>query len=163
PKYPGAKLFYISVGKDTKLRLYNADEQALEKESTKPDKAYENVSWIACEGLANPNNHEWLIQKARNGTNNQKPLYLRCHSMSAFGKESSLDIDTRKNYEDTFDACYDYFMGVGSSNMVAPIHFARLATKRALLLMDRNDHTSDTAPFKLRPVNGRLKDTLYFI
>ncbi|KAI9874207.1 MAG: hypothetical protein M1830_010079, partial [Pleopsidium flavum] len=34
PKYPGAKLFYISVGKDTKLRLYNADEQALEKEST---------------------------------------------------------------------------------------------------------------------------------
>lgn len=70
--------------------------------------------------------------------------------------------------------------------MVAPIYFARLvtplisltpldfrtltdilpfpqATKRALLLMDRDDHTSDTAPFKLRPVNGGIKDTLYFI
>lgn len=99
-KFPRAKLFYISVGKDTKLRLRNLAGQSLVKEPTKPDKGYENVSWIACEGLANPNNHEWFIQKALNGTNNQKPLHLRCHNMSPLGKASSLDIDTRTNYED---------------------------------------------------------------
>lgn len=85
------------------------------------------------------------------------------------------------------DASYDYPAGLTSSKMVAPVYFARLvsaiasdsiqesfraltflvpvrqATKRALLLMDRNDHASDTAPFKLRPVHPALRDTLYYI
>lgn len=100
-KYPRAKLFYITVSEKSKLRLFNtADSQQTVKAPTKPGKAYESVSYIACEGLTDPSKHEWFIQKAVNGVNSQKPLKLRCHNMASHGKEGGLQNYTRKNYED---------------------------------------------------------------
>lgn len=206
-KYPCARLSYVSVGSNTKLRLYNTTGQHLVKDPPGPDNVYKNLSWIASDGLTNPADNEWFMLKGLTGTNSQKPLQLSCHRMASSAEPSSLEKDMRKNYEDvsrflttphslicaysrsnrqTFDASYDYPPGLDRCKLVAPVYFARLvslsssksiplpqaltlispvpqATKRALLLMDRKDHASDTAPFKLRPVHPALRDTSYYI
>lgn len=98
-RYPCARLFYISVSSNTKLRLYNPISQPLVKEALGRDKVHKNVSWIASDGLTNPNDNEWFILKETTGTTSQKPLQLDCHNMGSSGNFSSLENDIKKNYE----------------------------------------------------------------
>jgi len=99
-RYPCARLFYISVSSNTKLRLYKTTGQPLVKGPPGPDKMYNNVSWIASDGVTNSNDNEWFMLKELTGATSQKPLQLRCHNMVSSGKVSSLENNIRKNYED---------------------------------------------------------------
>lgn len=99
-RYPCARLFYVSVNSNTKLRLYRTLGQALVKTRSESDKALNNVSWIASDGITDPNDNEWFMLRHFTGTKIQKPLQLKCHNMRSSRKASSLANDSRKNYDD---------------------------------------------------------------
>lgn len=99
-RYPCARLFYISVSSNTKLRLYNPIGQPPVKGALGRDIVHKNVSWIASDGLTNPIDNEWFMLKASTGTTSQKPLQLNCHNMGSSANVSSLENDIKKNYED---------------------------------------------------------------
>lgn len=97
---PCARLFYVSVNSNTKLRLYRTLGQALVKTRSESDKALNNVSWIASDGITDPHDSEWFMLRHSTGTEIQKPLQLKCHNMGSSREASSLANDSRKNYDD---------------------------------------------------------------
>ncbi len=99
-RYPCARLFYVSVTSNTKLRLYRTIGQALVKNRSESDKALNNVSWVASDGITDPNDNEWFMLGNFTGTQIQKPLQLKWHNMGTSRKASSSANDIRKNYDD---------------------------------------------------------------
>ncbi|KAI9723283.1 MAG: hypothetical protein M1812_001166 [Candelaria pacifica] len=151
-------LIYIVVGRNTKVRLFDTQGKPIAKaRECCPGDSYQQVSYAVRQGVGHASTPNWFMQKELNGNTNTKPLQLTAYETT---REESKDMD---HWQEAFEASYDYPKGVFSSKMVAPVHFARLAAKRALLYMNRNDMKSDTAPYSLIPVHENLKDSLYYI
>ncbi|KAI9706451.1 MAG: Protein argonaute 10 [Candelina mexicana] len=151
-------LTYVVVGRDTRVRLFNEQGQPLATiGGSISGEPFQQVSYVVRDGVTRTGNRDWFMQKQLRGNTTLKPLHLTTYGST---QEGYKDLD---QWQEAFEASFDYPAGVSSSKMVAPVHFARLAAKRAMLYMRTEDYKSDTAPYSLVPVHEHLKDSLYYV
>ncbi|KAI9789213.1 MAG: Protein argonaute 10 [Candelina submexicana] len=151
-------LTYVVVGRDTKVRLFNEQSQPLAKSGeTISGQPSQQLSYVVRNGVTRTDGRDWFMQKQLRGNTTLKPLHLTTYGST---QEGYKDLD---QWQEAFEASFDYPAGVSSSKMAAPVHFARLAAKRAMLYMRTEDYKSDTAPYSLIPVHEHLKDSLYYV